>query len=66
MNHEVDIGGVFIHGALICAVLAGLTVVVGRKFMGNLGIYAYFFNPGLVDLCLFVLSWWAWTWIWLK
>jgi hypothetical protein len=60
---EINIDGVFLHGALACAILAGICLVITRKLLGTVGAYTYFINPGLIDICLFVLYWGLWTWL---
>ncbi|MHA6202986.1 DUF1656 domain-containing protein [Dyella soli] len=61
MMPELNIEGVFIHGAIECAVFAGMSLIVVRKVFGWIGVYGAFLNPGLMDICFFLLLWGGWT-----
>jgi len=58
---EFVIGGVYIHGALVCAAMAGLCLLFLRKIFGYVGGYSMFVNHGLFDLCAFIILWGLWT-----
>jgi hypothetical protein len=57
MTGEWDVGGVFLHGALVTALVAGAVQVVLRWVLGRTGAYAWMWHPGLADAALFVILW---------
>lgn len=57
MNGEWDVGGVFLHGALVTALLAGVSHLVLRWVLGRTHAYAWMWHPGLADAALFVVLW---------
>lgn len=57
MSGEWDIGGVFLHGALVTALLAGVVHLLVRWVLGRTHAYAWMWHPGLADAALFVILW---------
>lgn len=57
MTGEWDIGGVFLHSALVTALLAGAVHLLVRWVLGRTHAYAWMWHPGLADAALFVILW---------
>jgi hypothetical protein len=57
MSGEWDIGGVFLHSALVTALIAGVVHLVLRWLLGRTHAYAWMWHPGLADAALFLIVW---------
>jgi hypothetical protein len=57
LTGEWDIGGVFLHSALVTALLAGVVHLLVRWALGRTRAYAWMWHPGLADAALFVILW---------
>jgi hypothetical protein len=63
MIAEVDIFGVYLHSALVAAIIAGFAHVVLRNLLTRVNFYSWVWHKNLVDLAVFVLLWGGATWL---
>ena len=59
MIEEIHIGGIYIPAALAWGILAAVLVYLLRAPLQRLSVDRLFWHPGLVEVALFILSWWG-------
>ncbi|MBV1692126.1 DUF1656 domain-containing protein [Novosphingobium sp. G106] len=59
MIDEIQILGVYVPAALAWAVVAAIFVYALRAPLQQLPVYRLLWHPSLLELALFVLSWWG-------
>ncbi|NOJ96935.1 DUF1656 domain-containing protein [Corallococcus sp. CA049B] len=63
MRGELDVQGVFVPTLLVWALVAVALGVPLRRGLSALHVYRWVWHPALFDLALFVLLWFAVTFI---
>lgn len=61
MIEELHLFGIYFPAALVWAALAGVLAFSLRNLLQTLPVYRLLWHPGLLELALFVLLWWALT-----
>lgn len=59
MIEEINIYGVYIPAALLWAIIAGIASYSVRNLLQRLPVDYFLWQPGLLDLTLFLLFWWG-------
>lgn len=59
MIEEINIYGVYVPSALAWAIIAGIISYSARNLLQRLPIDFFLWQPGLLDLTLFLLFWWG-------
>jgi hypothetical protein len=57
MIAEISVFGVYLSGALATACVAGVALLVVRRFFLWVGFYRFVWHRHLVDLALFTILW---------
>jgi hypothetical protein len=57
MSGEIDLGGVFLAGAVATALLALLATALLRRLLAVAGLYRRLWHPALFDAALFLVLW---------
>ncbi|NWA29757.1 DUF1656 domain-containing protein [Pseudomonas gingeri] len=57
MNEDWNIDGVFLHSALVAALLAAFLHFTVRWLLARTHAYAWMWHPGLADIAIFVILW---------
>jgi Protein of unknown function (DUF1656) len=54
---EINIGGVFLSGALVTAVIAAIVMLLLARLLRTVGFYRWVAHRPLVDIALFTICW---------